>query len=497
MDKATFAETMWVVYYSIAKRSQNFTLKGIEITPDYWNSVFATTDKLSGSLKKLGILEDFSNLMKDVKYISSNMKDPNDYFPGPKGWDSALKSQTQKFAKDSKLNFIKKLEICRQDYFYDKSNINNFLEKIYKDIFGINVKYDRWNPADVWFFDGMNGSAISEIQKYIKLSVVMSNNIQNLPKNIQRKYAIDDLYGLNRLIYKLYERKKLAPISLKKATFTKESLFSYRVGLVNLPQTEILPPKPLSVKTRVNSISSYGSSGFKVGDTLKYVVEVPQLTYDLKGKMKYENEIDTVRYINADGSLKVEKQSGVFNEAAGGSIRMSGSNSILYTSDAARKLQKIRGQVFNGLLSSNIISNGRMLGKDVSDKKSNALNYMNLMANNIEPSFKNKKMNIKGDYASAQNKLEIAFSILNSGNKNKQDEIILDLWSAITSKGIVNRKDSEKMIEKLGKNLYNKSRKMGQKNLTQEQADIKARAILATKAIDVNKISGSFHIKLY
>jgi hypothetical protein len=495
MDKATLGETMWVVYYSIAKRSQNFTLKGIEITPDYWDSAFSTTDKLSGSLKNLGILGDFSNLIKDVKYIDSRMKNSKDFFSGPKGWHVALKSQTQKFVKESKLNFIKKLQICRQDYFYDKSNINDFLKKVYKDIFNINVKYDRWNPADVWFFDE---SVISEIQKYIKSSVVMGNTIQNLPKNIQKKYAIDDLYGLNRLIYKLYEQKKLAPISLKKATLTKESLFSYRVGLVNLPQTEILPPKPPSVKERVNSISSYGSSGFKVGDTLKYVVEVPQLTYDSKGKMKYEKETDTIRYIDAvSGSLKVEKQSGVFNESAGGSMGIQAANSILYTSDASRKLQKIRGQVFNGLLSSNIISNGRMLGKDVSDKKSNALNYMDLMANDIEPSFKNKKMNIKGGYTSSQNKLEIAFSILNSGNKNKQDEIILDLWSAITSKGIVNRKDSEKMVEKLGKNLYNKSRKMGQKNLTQEQADVKARAILATKDIDVNKISGSFHIKLY
>jgi len=495
MDKATLGETMWVVYYSIAKRSQNFTLRGIEITPDYWDAAFATTDKLSGSLKKMGVLEDFSNLMKDVKYIDSRMKNPKDFFPGPKGWHAALKSQTQKFVKESKLNFIKKLEICRQDYFYDKTNINDFLKKIYKDIFNINVKYDRWNPADVWFFDN---SAITEIEKYIKLSVVMSNTIQNLPKNIQRKYAIDDLYGLNRLIYKLYEQKKLAPISLKKSTLTKESLFSYRVGLVNSPQTEILPPKPPSVKEKVNSISPYGSSGFKVGDTLKYVVEVPQLTYDSKGKMKYEKETDTIRYIDAtSASLKVEKQSGVFNEAAGGSMGIQAANSILYTSDASRKLQKIRGQVFNRLLSSNIISNGRMLGKDVSDKKSNALNYMDLMANNIEPSFKDKKMNIKGSYTSSQNKLEIAFSILNSGNKNKQDEIILDLWSAITSKGIINRKDSEKMVEKLGKNLYNKSRKMGQKNLTQEQADIKARAILATKDIDVNKISGSFHIKLY
>jgi len=495
MDKATLGETMWVVYYSIAKRSQNFTLRGIEITPDYWNSAFATTDKLSGSLQKLGLIGDFSNLMGDVKYIDSRMKNPKDFFSGPKGWHEALKSQTQKFAKESKLNFIKNLEICRQDYFYDKSNINNFLKKIYKDIFGINVKYDRWNPADVWFFDR---SAISEVQKYIKASVVMNNSIQNLPKNIQKKYAIDDLYGLNRLIHKLYEQKKLAPISLKKATLTKESLFSYRVGLVNFPQNEILPPKPPSVKEKVNSISSYGSSGFKVGDTLKYVVEVPQLTYDSKGKMKYEKEIDTVRYIDtASGSLKVEKQSGVFNEAAGGSMGIQAANSILYTSSAARKLQQIRGQVFNGLLSSNIISNGRMIGKDFNDRKTNAFNYMDLMANNIDPSVKNKKMNIKGDYASAQNKLEVAFSILNSGNKNKQDEIILDLWSAITSKGIVNRKDSEKMVEKLGKNLYNKSRKMGQKNLTQEQADTKARAILATKDIDVNKISGSFHIKLY
>jgi len=73
----------------------------------------------------------------------------------------------------------------------------------------------------------------------------------------------------------------------------------------------------------------------------------------------------------------------------------------------------------------------------------------------------------------------------------------LDLWSGIVSKGILNRKDSEKIIERIGKNIYNKSKKIGQKNLTQDQADDKARSILMANQIAPNKISASFHLKLY
>jgi hypothetical protein len=94
-----------------------------------------------------------------------------------------------------------------------------------------------------------------------------------------------------------------------------------------------------------------------------------------------------------------------------------------------------------------------------------------------------------------QTKLEISFGVEKSGIP---DEVVLDLWKAITSKGITNRKDYERLVERIGKGKLQKSKKRGQKRLTQEQADEEARQSLsATIMGDKKKIPGSFHLKLY
>ena len=45
-------ETMWVVYYVICKKSNNFVLEGKEINANYCVAIFGSKDKLKGFLKK-------------------------------------------------------------------------------------------------------------------------------------------------------------------------------------------------------------------------------------------------------------------------------------------------------------------------------------------------------------------------------------------------------------------------------------------------------------
>jgi hypothetical protein len=149
-----------------------------------------------------------------------------------------------------------------------------------------------------------------------------------------------------------------------------------------------------------------------------------------------------------------------------------------------------------------------MIGKTYEDKLKNSYNYFEGISNSLNPSTKNKKLvfaasetnntaymkNLKV-YEEVQNKLEISHSIKKSG---KEDELILDLWSAITSKGITNRKDYERLVEGIGYRLYKKSKKPGQKRLTQDEADELAKQSLrATIMGNQTKVPGSFHLKLY
>jgi len=90
---------------------------------------------------------------------------------------------------------------------------------------------------------------------------------------------------------------------------------------------------------------------------------------------------------------------------------------------------------------------------------------------------------------------QIAIAIEKSG---KSSEVILDLWSAITSKGITNRKDYERLVERVGKGKLQRSKKKGQTRLTQAQADEQAKQSLSATIVgDKTKIPGSFHVKLY
>ena len=66
------------------------------------------------------------------------------------------------------------------------------------------VDKDKWNPADVWFFtDTARKTLIKEL----------GNLNEKLVKKPQS--SVDYLNDLNQLIFKLFEKKQLYPISLK------------------------------------------------------------------------------------------------------------------------------------------------------------------------------------------------------------------------------------------------------------------------------------------
>jgi hypothetical protein len=436
-----------------------------------------------------------------------NSKDAKKYF-SENGWHNALQSQVKNLIKNQKISFIDNLKIVRQTDFYKISNIGEFLKKVW-NIFKFSGTYDRWNPSDVWFY---NDTAIRKIQDYIKTASINNQNTNFLQDRIKKNLAIDDIAGLNKLILKLYEEEKLAPISLKKSTLTK-GVYSARLGLVNVPQDDMGRPTPPKVTEKQDPIKLYpnkyisgGVRGSK-GTNLKYDIEIDQVILDMDGNKKYKRETDSVVYDDKGKVLVVTKED-KFIEAKGGSFGMKDAEKVVYTASGSREIKKIRRDVFKKSLSSDLISQGEMIGKTYEDKLKNSYNYIEGMSNILEPSTKNKKMtfaitemnnnqNMKNKkvYEEVQNKLEIALSVKKSG---KEDEVILDLWSAITSKGITNRKDYERMVERIGYGMYKRSKKSGQKQLTQKEADELAKQSLrATIMGNQSKVPGSFHLKLY
>ena len=168
-------ETMWVVYYAISKKSSKFIVNGIEVNENFWVDTFSSKDKLSGSLKTLGISSDLVKLSYEVKNIDSKMteKDATSYFVKNK-WHEALKSQVSKFISNPKFSFISGLKIIRQSDFYDESGLSDFLKKVW-NIFKFSGTFDRWNPADVWFY---NPNSIKDIKDYMKVCSVYKTEIK-------------------------------------------------------------------------------------------------------------------------------------------------------------------------------------------------------------------------------------------------------------------------------------------------------------------------------
>lgn len=502
-------ETMWVIYFLISKRSSNFILKGTNIDENFMINIFETRGKLSGFISEYGFSDQLSELKSDIKDIDSKMnsKDAQKYFSKNK-WHDSLKSQVKNLVKNKKLSFIAGLKVKRQNKFYADSGISNFLKHVW-DIFKFTGSHDRWNPSDVWFY---TEDSIRKINEYIKFTSVFNPEIKKLSNRIRKNLAIEDIHGLNLLILQLYEENKLAPISLKKASLSSGS-YSSRITLVNVPKNKIGKPNPPKVSKKQDPIRSFnnfyvsgGVAGSK-GLDLKYELEIDQVILDMEGNKKYKKETDIIIY-NPKGktlSVKKEKQ---FKEAQGGSLGMGDAEKILYTAKASREINNIRKNIFKTSLSNNIISKGSTIGKTYEDKLNNSFSYIEKISNELDYSTKNKQLKFaatnnnntqylkdKQIYEEIQNKLEIAIAIKKSGN---DDQVILDLWSAITSKELTNRKDYERLIERIGRGIYNQSKKSGKKRLTQEEADRIAMDSLRAKIMgNQYKVPGSFHIKLY
>ncbi len=502
-------ETMWVVYFLISKKSSNFVLRGTNIDENFMINIFESREKLSGFIKDYGFGQQLSGLSYEISNIDSKMnaKDAKKYFLD-NSWHNALQSQVKNLVKNQKISFIDKLKIVRQTDFYKISKIEEFLKKIW-NIFKFSGTYDRWNPSDVWFY---TDTAIKEIKDYIKTTSINRQEINSLQDRVKKNLAIGDINGLNGLILKLYEQKKLAPISLKKSSLNR-GVYSARIGLVNVPQDDMGRPTDPKVTLKQDPIKLYsniyisGGVAGSGGNDLRYDIEIDQVILDMDGNKKYKRETDSIIYNSAGKTLGVKKEK-QFKEAQGGSLGMGDAEKILYTASGSREVKKIRRDIFNQSLSSGIISRGEMIGKNYEDKLKNSYNYIEGMSNVLEPSTKNKKLSFSASemnnnqnmkdaktYKEVQNKLEIALAVKKSG---KEDEVILDLWSAITSKGITNRKDYERMVERIGYGIYNRSKKSGQKQLTQKEADELAKESLrATIMGNQSKVPGSFHIKLY
>ncbi len=508
-------ETMWVVYFYLAKKSSNssnssFVIRGTEIDADYMVKVFSKNgNKLSGFIRDMGISGELSEMNYEISYLDSKLdeKKAKTFFVSNE-WHDSLTSQVKKFNGNQKISFVKgaNFKVTRQDDFYKITRIDSFLKKVFS-IFSISsAKVDRWNPADVWFY---TQDAIKSIQDYLNTCVINnSSNTNGLRKQEIKKLALVDVIGLNKLVLKLYEERKLAPISLKKATGSK-GVYSYRLAEVNVPKNEKGRPKdakilekPLPIKEYDKTFVAGGS-----GSDFKYVIEVDQVILNTDGTISYERQKDTIGY-NSKGHILNSITKG-FEKAQGGSAGMEVVESVVYNSNAAREIKKARSTVFNKDLSSDIISKGKLIGKEYEDKLDNSLQYVGELAKLLNPGLRNKQVLLastsgrreqdkkdKDAFTAMQNKMEIAVAIHKS---NKEDEIILDLWSAIVGKGITNRKDYERLIEKIGNARYKQSQKKGQKRLTQDQADEEALKLIAASKMEGNplKIPGSFHLKLY
>ena len=133
--------------------------------------------------------------------------------------------------------------------------------------------------------------------------------------------------------------------------------------------------------------------------------------------------------------------------------------------------------------------------------------YMSNMAKELDPSKTSGSIKLSDDEESllkdkykalqyvkdAQNKLELALAAKESG---KEDEIIIDLWKACTSKGIIRRKDFERILGRAAREEKYKAKKLG-KSITVDEAEKIAFDKLSAKVPPTIKIPSSVHLKLY
>lgn len=495
----TFNEQMWVFYFALSKSDPNLN----NITADTWIELYSKKDrsKFSKFLNDRGISWCVKNMPLDSRFNTADLKSAKAKFPSKKDggldWHNALKSQVVSFRKHQKGKIASSptFNVTRQSEFYTLTNLSLFLKKV-KSSFGAKFADDRWNPADVWFY---KDSAVREIRDLISHSSVMDSTFMSvLPRSKQKATAIYDVKKMNELLLVLYEKNMLIPISLKKATGSG-AVFTSRVGINNGRKDKDQQPKDPVVTDKLYPIVSSGDSyivGGKRGTggrNLKYNLKTQVATLDANGKQVIKTEYD---YVNPGISNNIVVQSsGEFGAAGGGSMSMDQAESVFYTSRGKNAVNKARRDAVPN--NANILTD--VYDADIDRSKK----YMENMAKKLDPNkasgnikLGNKKMsgNEEFKYAKdAQNKLEMALAIKESG---KEDEIIIDLWKSCTSKGVIRRKEFERILGRAAREEKYRAKKIG-KSLTYEQAEKIAFDKLSTKVSPSIKIPASVHLKLY
>lgn len=498
---ATFAEQMWVVYFALSRKDPNLN----NITADTWLELYGQKGgtKFSKFLKERGIEWCVKNMPLDNRFNTGDLRDAREKFPaknrGGLDWHNALKSQVVGFRKHQKGKIASSptFKVTRQKEFYKLSTIEQFLKKV-KSYIGATFADDRWNPADVWFY---KDSSANQIKDMISHSSTMDNSFMNaLPRGKQRAMVIHDVKQLNELVLMLYEKNILIPISLKKATGSNLG-YTSRVGITNGRKDKNNQPKDPIVSKKIYPIVSSGD-GYIVGGNqknggrnLKYNLKTEVATLDANGRQVIKTEFD---YVNPGVSNNiVVASSGEFGAAQGGSMSLSEVEKVIYTSNGMSALKRARADAVPN--NANIIT--KVYKQDISMSKK----YMENMAKKLDPSTTSGNLKLGNrekslSYGSelsytkdAQNKLEIALAMKDSGI---EDQLIVDLWKSCTSKGIVRRKDFERILMRMTREEKYKAKKLGN-NLTDQQAEKIAFDKLTTKVPSTVKIPASVHLKLY
>ena len=495
----TFAEQMWVVYFALSKKDPNLN----SITAQTWIDVYGKNDrsKFSKFLQERGISWCVKNMPIDSRFNTGDLKSARKKFPSQKqgglDWHNALRSQVVSFRKHQKgkIASSNNFNVTRQGEFYELTNLKLFLKQV-KVSFGARFADDRWNPADVWFY---KDKAVSEIRDMVAHSSIMDSSFMNaLPNSKKKATAVYEVKRMNELLLVLYEKNMLIPISLKKATGSG-AVYTSRVGITNGRKDKDQQPKDPTIERKLYPIVESGD-GYVVGGNkqsggrrLKYDLRTQVATLDSNGKQVIKNERDFLT-IGPSQNILVQSQ-GEFGAAQGGSMAINQGESVFYTARGKSAINESRRN--NVPNNANIVSD--VYNRDIEASK----RYMESMAKKLEPNktsgqikLGNKSMNKRQEleYAKdAQNSLEMSLSMKESG---KEDELIIDLWKSCTSKGVVRRKDFERILGRAAREEKYRAKKLG-KTITMEQAEKIAFNKLSAKVSPSIKIPASVHLKLY
>lgn len=494
----TFNEQMWVVFFALSRNDPTLS----KIDENTWIELYSKKDsnKFSKFLKERGIEWCVKNMPLDNRFNRADLKAAKAKFPkSGLDWHNALKSQVVSFRKHQKGKIASSptFNVTRQGEFYALSNLTPFLKNV-KSAFGSKFADDRWNPADVWFY---KDAAVKEIRDLISHSSVMDSTFMNaLPKSKQKSIAIYDVKQMNELLLVLYEKNILIPVSLKKATGSG-AVFTSRVGITNGRKDKDNQPKDPEITKKQYPITTDGNDyivGGKKnsgGRNIKYDLKTQVATLDSNGKQVIKTEYDYLTRGQEHENNLIVKSSGEFGAAGGGSMSLTEAENVIYTARGKSALNKARRDAVPN--NSNIITEVYDQNIDMSKK------YMDNMAKQLDSStakgelkLGNKKLNKSAElkYAKdAQNKLEIALAMKESG---KEDEIIIDLWKSCTSKGIVRRKDFERILGRAAREEKYKAKKLG-KSISMDEAEKIAFDKLSAKVSPSTTIPASVHIKLY